>query len=69
MLIRRLDDIPSSNEQSQYRQSIFQLYNQMSVLHRQTKQSFTLFNTLTDTISYINRELNILDSINSIFAE
>jgi len=60
---RRLDDIPSAIELAQYRQAFFQLYNQSAVLYRQTKQNFTLYNTFTDMINYMNKEINLLESI------
>ena len=63
-LSRRIDDIPSSSELAQYRQSFFQLYSQSSVLYRQTKQNFTLYNTFTDMIDYMTKEIMLIESIN-----
>ena len=60
---RRLDDIPTAIELAQYRQAFFQLYNQSAVLYRQTKQNYTLYNTFTDMIDYMNKEINLLESI------
>ena len=64
MLNRKIDDIPSASELAQYRQAFFQLYNQSAVLYRQTKQSYTLYNTFTDMITYTNREIGLIESIN-----
>ncbi|CAF3909589.1 unnamed protein product, partial [Didymodactylos carnosus] len=60
----RIDDIPSSAELAQYRQSFFQLYNQSAALHRQTKQNYTLYNTFTDMIDYMTKEITLIESIN-----
>ena len=67
VLSRQLDDIPTSNEQAQYRQAIFQFYNQIFDLYRQTKQNFTLYNTLTDMINYMEKEIVLLESINTAY--
>ncbi|CAF2631654.1 unnamed protein product [Rotaria sp. Silwood2] len=63
-LSRRIDDIPSSSELAQYRQAFFQLYNQSAVLYRQTKQNYTLYNTFTDMIDYMTKEITLIESIN-----
>lgn len=61
---RRIDDIPSANELAQYRQAFFQLYSQSAVLHRQTKQNYTLYNTFTDMIGYMTNEIALIESVN-----
>ena len=60
---RRMDDIPSAIELAQYRQAFFQLYNQSAVLYRQTKQNYTIYNTFTDMIDYMNKEVNLIESV------
>lgn len=60
---RRIDDIPTPIEISQYRQAFFQLYNQSAVLYRQTKQNYTLYNTFTDLLSYMKKETDLIESI------
>ncbi|CAF4188686.1 unnamed protein product [Rotaria magnacalcarata] len=60
---RRIDDIPTTIELAQYRQAFFQLYNQSAVLYRQTKQNYSLYNTFTDMIDYMKKEITLLDSI------
>ncbi|CAF1612104.1 unnamed protein product [Adineta ricciae] len=64
VISRRIDDIPSANELAQYRQAFFQLYSQSAVLHRQTKQNYTLYNTFTDMIGYITNEIMLIESVN-----
>ncbi|CAF1116701.1 unnamed protein product [Rotaria sordida] len=60
---RQIDDIPTSIELAQYRQAFFQLYNQSAVLYRQTKQNYTLYNTFTDMINYMTKEIKLIESI------
>ncbi|VDM41489.1 unnamed protein product [Toxocara canis] len=45
---RRLDSMPSQIEINQYQRRIIELYNQMAAKHRETKQFYTLHNTLID---------------------
>ena len=68
-LNRKIDDIPSSNELAQYRQAFFQLYNQSAVLYRQTKQNYTLYNTFTDMIDYMNKEIALIESVNESYPQ
>jgi hypothetical protein len=60
---RHIDDIPTPIELAQYRQAFFQLYNQSAVLYRQTKQNYTLYNTFTDMINYMKKEIELIESI------
>ncbi|CAF0803084.1 unnamed protein product [Rotaria sp. Silwood1] len=60
---RHIDDIPTPIEVAQYRQAFFQLYNQSAVLYRQTKQNYTLYNTFTDMINYMEKEITLIESI------
>ncbi|CAF3910488.1 unnamed protein product [Rotaria sp. Silwood2] len=60
---RHIDDIPTPIELAQYRQAFFQLYNQSAVLYRQTKQNYTLYNTFTDMINYMQKEITLIESI------
>ncbi|XP_044732184.1 coiled-coil domain-containing protein 93 isoform X2 [Chrysoperla carnea] len=60
---RQLDDIPSRAELAQYQRRFLELYNQVASKHKETKQYFTLYNTLNDTKMYISKELSLLNSI------
>lgn len=60
---RQLDNIPDSTELAQYQKRFFELYNNISVKHKETKQYYALFNTLNDTHLYLEKELSILNSI------
>lgn len=41
----------------------------VSAKHRETKQYFTLYNTLNDTKQYLTKELSLLNSIYENYAE
>ncbi|KAG4076761.1 hypothetical protein HA402_009107 [Bradysia odoriphaga] len=60
---RQLDNIPSRTELSQYQRRFLELYNQVSAKHRETKQFYTMYNTLDDTKRYLTKELSLLNSI------
>lgn len=63
VLQRQLDNVPSRAELAQYQRRFLELYNQVSAKHRETKQFFTLYNTLGDTKLYMEKEINLLNSI------
>lgn len=60
---RQLDNIPDRTELAQYQRRFLELYNQVSAKHRETKQYYTLYNTLDDTKLYVEKELSLLNSI------
>ncbi|RWS16258.1 coiled-coil domain-containing protein 93-like protein [Dinothrombium tinctorium] len=60
---RKLDDIPSRAELSQYQKRFYELYNQVSAKHNETKKFYILYNQLDDTKIHLNKELNLLNSI------
>lgn len=68
-LKRKLDDIPSRIELSQYQKRFVELYNQISGVHTQTKQFYIFYNVLEDKKLYMNKEINLLNSINEQFAK
>lgn len=41
----------------------------VSAKHRETKQYFTLYNTLNDTKQYLTKELSLLSSIYESYSE
>lgn len=69
VLQRKLDDIPSRAELAQYQKRFLELYNQVAAKHKETKQYYTLYNTLEDTRHYIKREILLLNSICDIYPE
>lgn len=60
---RQLDNIPDRTELAQYQKRFLELYNQVLAKHRETKQFFSLFNTLSQTKTCLDKELNLLNSI------
>lgn len=62
-LQRQLDNIPDNVELTQYQKRFLELYNQISVKHKDTKQFYALYNTLNDKHLYIEKELTLLNSI------
>ncbi|KAK4877554.1 hypothetical protein RN001_010060 [Aquatica leii] len=63
LIQRKLDEIPSRAELAQYQKRFLELYNQVAAKHKETKQYYTLYNTLEDTRTYIKKELSLLNSI------
>ena len=41
----------------------------VSAKHKETKQFYTLYNTLDDTKVYLNKEVNLLNSIHDTFEQ
>ncbi|KAI8788977.1 coiled-coil domain-containing protein 93 [Biomphalaria glabrata] len=66
-LQRKIDEVPSRAELSQYQRRFVELYNQVASKHIETKQFFTLYNTLEDTKTYLNKEVQLLNSIHDNF--
>ncbi|XP_034231941.1 coiled-coil domain-containing protein 93 isoform X2 [Thrips palmi] len=62
-LQRQLDDVPGRAELAQYQRRFLELYSQVAAKHKETKQFYTLYNTLSDTKLYMGKELTLLDSI------
>ncbi|XP_064647994.1 coiled-coil domain-containing protein 93-like isoform X2 [Lineus longissimus] len=68
-LQRKIDEVPSRAELSQYQRRFVELYNQVAATHKETKQFYTLYNTLADTKLYLNKEVNLLNSIHDNFTQ
>ncbi|XP_059151423.1 coiled-coil domain-containing protein 93-like [Physella acuta] len=66
-LQRKIDEVPSRAELSQYQRRFVELYNQVASKHTETKQFFTLYNTLEDTKTYLFKEVQLLNSIHDNF--
>ncbi|XP_066152519.1 coiled-coil domain-containing protein 93 isoform X2 [Euwallacea fornicatus] len=62
-LQRQLDDIPNRAEMAQYQRRFLELYNQVAAKHKETKQYYTLYNTLEDNKRYMQKELSLLNSV------
>lgn len=68
-LQRKIDEMPTRAELSQYQKRFLELYNQVAAKHKETKQFFTMYNTLEDTKVYLEKEVNLLNSINDNFEQ
>uniref|UniRef100_A0A1X7TSN4 Coiled-coil domain-containing protein 93 n=2 Tax=Amphimedon queenslandica TaxID=400682 RepID=A0A1X7TSN4_AMPQE len=66
-LQRKIDEIPSRAELTQYQRRFIELYSQVSSMLTETKQYFTLYNTLEDQKAYMEKEVGILTSIHEKF--
>ncbi|XP_033127925.1 coiled-coil domain-containing protein 93-like [Anneissia japonica] len=66
-LQRKIDEVPSRAELTQYQRRFIELYKQMSSTHKETKQFYTLYNTLDDTKLYLEKEVELLNSIHDNF--
>lgn len=62
-LQRQVDNIPDHTELAQYQKRFLELYNNMSLKHKETKQFYALYNTLNDTHLFLDKELTLLNSI------
>eukprot|EP00112_Aurelia_sp_Birch-Aquarium-sp1_P022474 Seg6341.1 transcript_id=Seg6341.1/GoldUCD/mRNA.D3Y31 product="Coiled-coil domain-containing protein 93" protein_id=Seg6341.1/GoldUCD/D3Y31 len=65
----KIDDVPARAELIQYQQQFIELYNQVAATHKETKQFYTLYNTLDDTKLYLEKEANLLNSIHDSFEQ
>lgn len=66
---RKIDEVPSRAELSQYQRRFIELYTQVSATHKETKQFYTLYNTLDDIRMYLDKEIGLLNSILENFSE
>ncbi|XP_073525289.1 coiled-coil domain-containing protein 93-like [Phyllobates terribilis] len=69
ILQRKIDEVPSRAELTQYQKRFIELYGQVSATHKETKQFFTLYNTLDDKKLYLEKEVNLLNSIHDNFQQ
>uniref|UniRef100_A0A8B9RF05 Coiled-coil domain-containing protein 93 n=1 Tax=Astyanax mexicanus TaxID=7994 RepID=A0A8B9RF05_ASTMX len=60
ILQRKIDEVPSRAELTQYQKRFIELYSQVSATHKETKQFFTLYNTLDDKKVYLEKEYILL---------
>eukprot|EP00794_Sanderia_malayensis_P016993 gene16993-18705_t len=65
----KIDDVPSRAELAQYQQRFIELYKQVAATHKETKQFYTLYNTLDDTKLYLEKEVSLLNSIHDSFEQ
>ncbi|CAG0921640.1 unnamed protein product [Notodromas monacha] len=66
-LSRKGDSIPMRAELVQYQRRFVELYAQVASKHRETKQYYTLYNSLEDQKSYLDRAVTLMNSIVETF--
>ncbi|XP_066544692.1 coiled-coil domain-containing protein 93 [Amia ocellicauda] len=69
ILQRKVDEVPSRAELTQYQKRFIELYGQVAATHKETKQFFTLYNTLDDKKVFLEKEVNLLNSIHDNFQQ
>lgn len=62
-LSRKIDEVPSRAELTQYQKRFVELYDQIAVTHVETKQFYSAYNTLEDCRFNLQKEADLLDSI------
>jgi myosin heavy subunit len=67
ILQRKVDEIPTSLEQSQYERRFTELYGQINSKLEETRKYFDIFNTLSETAKYLEKETSLLNSISEYF--
>ncbi|XP_061698432.1 coiled-coil domain-containing protein 93 isoform X3 [Syngnathoides biaculeatus] len=67
ILQRKIDEVPCRAELTQYQKRFIELSCQVCATHKETKQFFTLYNTLDDKKVYLEKEVNLLNSIHDNF--
>jgi len=67
-LQRKIDEVPSRTELQQYQRMFVELYDQVSAKLIETKKYYNSYNTLNDTKNSLQKEVSILNSIESGYA-
>jgi len=63
MVERKIDEVPSRAELTQYQRMFLELYEQVATKLTETRQYYITYNTLEDTRSFLAKEVSILNSI------
>eukprot|EP01116_Phalansterium_solitarium_P006175 TRINITY_DN1847_c0_g1_i1.p1 TRINITY_DN1847_c0_g1~~TRINITY_DN1847_c0_g1_i1.p1 ORF type:complete len:620 (-),score=223.70 TRINITY_DN1847_c0_g1_i1:534-2393(-) len=69
MIERKIDEVPSRTELSQYQRQFVELYEQVAAKLIETRQYYNTYNTLDDTKSYLSKEVSILNSIHDTYKQ
>lgn len=67
--VRIIDDVPTRSELIQYERRFVELYQQVAWKLDETKKYYSLYNTLDNTLSFIQKEVKLLNSIGDSFDE
>jgi len=68
MVERKIDEIPSRSELQQYQLQLVELYEQVAAKLTETRKYYHNYNTLNATLSYLTREVSLINSINDNYA-
>lgn len=64
MVERKIDEIPSRSELQQYQLQLVELYEQVAAKLTETRKYYHNYNTLNAILSYLTREISLINSIN-----
>ncbi|CAE7440423.1 CCDC93, partial [Symbiodinium microadriaticum] len=65
--IRIIDDVPTRSELIQYERRFVELYQQVAWKLDETKKYYAMYNTLDSTLSFLQKEIKLLNSIGENF--
>ena len=66
---RIIDDIPTRSELIQYERRFVELYQQVAWKLEETRKYYAMYNTLDTSLSFLQKNVKILDSITATFDE
>eukprot|EP00736_Rhodelphis_marinus_P014277 Rmarinus@m.8522 len=66
-LTRLLDDVPTRAELLQYEKRFLELYDEVALSLEENRKYYASYNTLTDTLKFIEKEVALLQSIKENF--
>lgn len=66
---RIIDDVPTRTELIQYERRFVELYSQVAWKLDETKKYYSMYNTLDTTLSFLQKEVKLLNSIGGSFEE
>jgi hypothetical protein len=67
--VRVIDDTPTRTELIQYERRFVELYQQVAWKLEETRKYYDIYNTLDSSLSFIQKEVKLLNSISENFAE
>ena len=65
--IRVIDDVPSRIELIQYERRFAELYQQVAWKLEETRKYYAVYNTLDSTLTFLQKEVKLLNSISETF--
>ncbi|XP_003743607.1 coiled-coil domain-containing protein 93 [Galendromus occidentalis] len=68
-LQRTIDQIPTRSELGQFQRRFVELHQQVADVHKETKQYYTMYNTMNDLCAYLEKEIGLVNSIQDNFVQ